>query len=484
MKFTKFFAGAAALIIAGTFLSGQHTVPRYSSVSAADESFTEGVSGTLSYKNYGSYAVISDCDESVSEVTVPDYIDGIPVTEIGSRAFSNCLALTSVKLPETLTAIGDYAFSKCISLPSVTIPAATKKIGDYAFTGCSKLGTLNIPENLTDFGHKSFNDTAWLNARRSESPFVTVNNILIDGLTCTNEITIPDGITAIGTGAFYDNSSISRVVIPDSVTSVGSKAFQFCERLAEIKIPSGISEIGMDAFSDTQWINNQQKISPFVIVNGILIDGKECSGSITIPDNVTKIADGAFMGCQSLVSVNIPASVRSIGECVFVFCSKLVSAEISENTESIGRRAFYWCMNLESVTINNPDCVIYDSLDTFQNDFCNSGSEFFSGTIYGIENSTAQAYADKYCCFFGVTGAGNVPEMVCGDADGDEKTGISDVVAVMSYAKNKAVYPLSYEALKRADVFKRGDGVTIADALSIRKKLAQKIEKLPESHLY
>ena len=127
---------------------------------------------------------------------------------------------------------------------------------------------------------------------------------------------------------------------------MGSKAFQFCERLAEIKIPSGISEIGMDAFSDTQWINNQQKISPFVIVNGILIDGKECSGSITIPDNVTKIADGAFMGCQSLVSVNIPASVRSIGECVFVFCSKLVSAEISENTESIGRRAFYWCMNL------------------------------------------------------------------------------------------------------------------------------------------
>lgn len=481
MKPKRFFSGAATLLIAGTFLSGQYTVPEYSCVSAADASFTEGVYGALSYKNYGSYAVISDCDETVSEAAVPDHIDGVPVTEIGSQAFSNCLSLTSVSLPETLSVIGDYAFSGCISLPSVTIPAVTEKIGDYAFSGCSKLETITVPENFTNFGYKSFNNTAWLQARRSEGPFVSVNNVLIDGLTCTNEITIPSGITAIGTGAFYDNGSISKVVIPDTVTSIGAKAFQYCERLAEIKIPSGISEIGMDALSETKWIKNQQKNSPFVIINGILIDGKNCSGSITVPDNVTKIADGAFMGCQSLISVNIPDSVRSIGECVFVFCSKLVSAEISENTESIGRRAFYWCMNLESVTIKNPDCFIYDSIDTFHNDFCNSGAEYFSGTIYGIDNSTAQAYADKYCCYFILTDAGTVPKMVCGDADGDGKIGISDVVTVMSYVKNKAGYPLSCEALRRSDVFKRGNGVSMADALSIQKMLAQKIEKLPES---
>ena len=58
---------------------------------------------------------------------------------------------------------------------------------------------------------------------------------------------------------------------------------------------------------------------------------------------------------------------------------------------------------------------------------------------------------------------------------------MADVIKVMCYASNKTMYPLDAQALNNCDVYQRGDGVDISDALSIQKKVAQIIEVLPES---
>ena len=49
------------------------------------------------------------------------------------------------------------------------------------------------------------------------------------------------------------------------------------------------------------------------------------------------------------------------------------------------------------------------------------------------------------------------------------------------YTANKEGNPLNGEALDNADVYNRGDGVFISDALAVQKKLAQIIDTLPES---
>ena len=72
-------------------------------------------------------------------------------------------------------------------------------------------------------------------------------------------------------------------------------------------------------------------------------------------------------------------------------------------------------------------------------------------------------------------------EIVWGDSNGDGKVGIDDVVKVMMYVSSKEANPLSEQALKNCDVYNNGDGVFIADALSIQKKVAQVIDTLPES---
>jgi len=83
--------------------------------------------------------------------------------------------------------------------------------------------------------------------------------------------------------------------------------------------------------------------------------------SVTIPNSVTSIGYAAFYGCSSLTSVTIPSSVTSIGDFAFYRCSSLTSVTIPNNVTSIGEEAFSWCSSLTSVTIGNSVTSIGDN---------------------------------------------------------------------------------------------------------------------------
>ena len=60
-----------------------------------------------------------------------------------------------------------------------------------------------------------------------------------------------------------------------------------------------------------------------------------------------------------------------------------------------------------------------------------------------------------------------------GDVNNDGVVGIDDVVKVLMYVANKSENTMEESALDRADVYNRGDGVFISDALEIQKAVAQ-----------
>ena len=175
------------------------------------------------------------------------------------------------------------AFADCKSLRSLVVPDGVTSIGKRAFSDCTSLSSLVLPESVGNIIGNPF--SGWDGELKCLSPyFIYDNKVLFDKDKSkiiafrdkkTTSYVIPDYVTSIGNGAFYDCKSLRNIVIPDSVTSIGDWAFEGCGSLTNIAIPDSVTSIGFYAFSGC------------------------CSLSdIIIPDGVTHIEERAFYGCN------------------------------------------------------------------------------------------------------------------------------------------------------------------------------------------
>jgi hypothetical protein len=160
------------------------------------------------------------------KVTIPSTLDGYPVTSIGDDAFSMCMVLTSMIIPNSVTTIDDYAFSGCYELTSITIGTSVTTLGIAAFAGCYRLTSVTIPTSVTSIGIAAFTSCAALTS-----------------------VTIPNSVTHIGTSAFEECTGLTSVSIGSGVTSIGYETFWNCPSLTSVTIPNSITRIGGEAFS-------------------------------------------------------------------------------------------------------------------------------------------------------------------------------------------------------------------------------------------
>lgn len=164
---------------------------------------------------------------------------------------------------------------------------------------------------------------------------------------------IPEYITDIGDFAFA-RSNITSVSIPEGVTHIGYGAFYHCDDLTDVSIPTTVTDIDGYAFTNTPYINNfKSNVSggDFLIVgDGILLAYGGSDSVITIPEGVKKIAPGTFMDNKKITSVSLPASLSEVGEDAFRGCTSLSSVAGGDNVTKIGDRAYMGCP-LSALTI-------------------------------------------------------------------------------------------------------------------------------------
>ena len=143
----KTIAGLSALavMVSGGFGVVPESAVDFGIVASAEEDYTEGTHGALTYRNYGDHIEIIDCDETQESVGIFEEIDGIPVTAIGDEAFKDCTALTNIYLnfyyfdSQGITSIGRGAFENCESLKFIVLPCNIDKISADMFKGCKNL---------------------------------------------------------------------------------------------------------------------------------------------------------------------------------------------------------------------------------------------------------------------------------------------------------------------------------------------------------
>lgn len=181
-----------------------------------------------------------------------------------------------------------------------------------------------------------------------------IGDSAFNSCTALADVVLPSGLKKIGSTAF-GSCGITEITIPDGVESIGGNAFSSCAQLADVNIPASVTTIGESAFRDTPWLNAKKAEDPIVIVNNIIIDGSACTGSVTIPESVVCIGDMAFSNCRAMTSVYVPSNVKTIGAGSFSNCTSLKEIKMEDGIESIGYQAFYACSALTRVTV--PDSV-------------------------------------------------------------------------------------------------------------------------------
>ena len=279
-----------------------------------------------------------------------------------------CLFLKSLVIPDSVTNIGDYAFWGCTSLKSLVIPDSVTHIGNGAFNACSSLKSLVIPASVGNIIGNPF--SGWNGELKCLSPyFIYDNKVLFDKDKSKiiafrdNNMTsyvIPDSVSCIEFGAFWNCHSLKRLVLPDSVSSIGDWAFWNCRSLTDIVIPDSVNSIGDRVFSGCC------SLKSLVIPDSVSSIGErafeDCTSlsSLVIPDGVTSIGHCAFRGCYSLSNIVIPNGVTSIGGCAFSRCKSLVEVVIPDSVTSIGYWAFDGCCSLKSLVIPNSVTSIGD----------------------------------------------------------------------------------------------------------------------------
>jgi len=71
-------------------------------------------------------------------------LNALPVTSLGSHAFSGSTNLTGVSIPDSVTSLGTSAFAGCTSLTNVTIPNAVTNVGSGVFSACTRLSAIAV----------------------------------------------------------------------------------------------------------------------------------------------------------------------------------------------------------------------------------------------------------------------------------------------------------------------------------------------------
>ena len=285
------------------------------------------------------------------------------VTKIGDKAFRWCTELVSVTIPNTVTSIGEEAFWDC-NITSITIPNSVTSIERWAFIGCENLASVIIPNSVTTIGEQAFSDCRSLTSITIPNSVRTIDFATFDCCESLTSITIPNSVTTIGELAFRNCESLTSITIPNSVTSVGSAAFLGCDKLTFIKIDSDadVSEADLEFTKNDIRYRILSKTSVEITYNEHYDEEKDIwisdyLGDFVIPDSVemtnntyvvTGIGEYAFY-CSSITSITIPNIITTIGEGAFYNCTGLTSIILPKSVNSINAGAFEECANLTSI---------------------------------------------------------------------------------------------------------------------------------------
>ncbi len=209
----------------------------------------------------------------------------------------------------------------------VIVPDTVTRINGEAFMNAT-LSSVQLPEKLTTIGAGAFYNCKML-----------------------KEIVIPESVTFLGGNVLEECSSLKNVVLPGELKTLPASALMGCRSLTKITLPKGLTALGANAFSDCTSLKTIQLPDTLTDLGSNAFSNCTSLKTLILPKNLTKLSYGLFSGCTGLKSIVIPGKITSIGDYAFSGNRSLSSITIPKSVKQIGEDAFRLC---PALTIYGP----------------------------------------------------------------------------------------------------------------------------------
>ncbi len=307
--------------------------------------------GSVNYDYDGiTYRVTKNDDNTVSvgvenfgdkkEVTIPNEITlaghSFPVTAINDKGFYNDKALEIIHIPNNVQTIGVSAFEGCSNLKTVDIaPSGLTTIKSKAFKNCVSLTSFTCPSTLVVIGSYAFYNCKKMTTFKSNKGLLKICAHAFEKCSSLKQINIPSTLLKIGDYVYKDCVKIAKVVYENKTATqlerLGNGAFMNCKSLTSIYIPSRVDLIKRYVFKGCKKL---KKVTGMKIVSTIQKQAfSKCTSlkSFTVVKTIRRIDSKAFYGDKKLKTVTIKGKALSkVGSKAFKKCSKKIKFKVKK----------------------------------------------------------------------------------------------------------------------------------------------------------
>lgn len=314
-------------------------------------------------RNDDHWAVEGFVGPSFANVVLEEEIEGLPVSEIWTNAFSDDTVIESINL-DHITSIRYSAFYRCSNLANIGDYSNVAYFEGFSFYDCDALtGTLSFTAPSITFSNSAFSNC--------------------DGITA---VRFEDGCAvSMNYGTFRNMNELVSVYYGDSVSY--SDDFCYCPKLASITVSEdnaqfmAVDNVLYQKYGDELTLIRMAEARPqtsyvmpdeVTFMNTYCCHGCSTLETIVIGNNVEEIADSSFDECHALRSVDfggassigsytfgrtalttvtIPSTINQIKGRAFVYCDQLTSVVFEEGCTKIAHEAFYGCDLLSTLVL-------------------------------------------------------------------------------------------------------------------------------------
>lgn len=250
------------------------------------------------------------------------YFTGITIlgahhTTLAGGVFKNCTLLTSILLPNKVTALTQQAFYGCTGLTSITLPSSFKTFygaynSDVPFYGCTNLKEIKFDDisNVTVSTSQSKYSIAG-NCTLTHDIYYTSIHRLDYVQKTTESYTVPSDCTMI-TGYVFADSSLSSVTISDSVTNIQEANFANT-KLTTLTIPDSVTGSINGSIKGNNYLKTVKVGAGVTSIDNHSLFNNALLESLTLSEGLIRIMSYSIFYNPKLSTITLPSSITRVG---------------------------------------------------------------------------------------------------------------------------------------------------------------------------